>query len=969
MGEVHRAWDRALERPVAVKFFHDTSPREAERLLLEGRLQARVEHPNVVRVLDAGELGGRPCLVLQLVEGLSLDLVTPELPVPERVELVRQAALGVHAAHLEGLIHRDVKPGNILVDQSPGAPRALVTDFGLARGDEPGLTRSGGAPGTLAFMSPEQLVGGPVGFPADVYGLGATLYAALSGRSPHLPAQGGASPGLPPADLYRRVLERFQRGEPVSARPRSWGERALEWRRRNQVFTRVMLAGVGALVLSLGWGLRSTLKADAEALEAGRLSALGEAMEAELRMEHLEPAHDLRPALARLRARVEALRPEAAEGGGAASYALGKGLQLVGDLEGARAAYERAWTKGFRSAAVAAGLGTVLGELYQRERGQARAALEPAAREARLAELRSELHEPALRYLARAETGGWRASQLRAAVALMEEDFEEARARAADVLAANPGRYEALVLQAESLLAEGRAVEMKGELERATALAARARGLLDEAARYGRSDPRVHVARATADFMMLNQRVKRGDSVGTVRAMLAKSLEDAKALNPDDATLLALEARSLIQPLGLASAPLEEDRRAAGRAVELFRRAVALEPGKASLLTELAFGLYTASSLAQEAGEGSLEAIAEGLDAAAKAAAQSPWDPFPLVARSWLHTVEAEVLAAKGQPSAPALRRAIEASEESVRRGTRDLGAVLRDVGEARIGLALEVWRSGADPRPEYDAALASLDQAVARGLDATATISVTAVGYAAASERLFAMGADGAPRLEHAIALMKAAIAKSQEVAQFELILSSLYCIRAEQLSVAGADPRQAASEARRLLGEVQRKRPGDVSVEEDAAALPVAEARWQRATGGDPTPLLTQAERALERFVHAHPDDASLGFEPLARCALERALFARDRGGAATPARKGVEWLARPLEKEPRSPELWALRARLLVAAGDVAGAKVSLERAWATNPLVRGGVDSRLAEAELAAGVARRAETEPGAQAAGR
>jgi serine/threonine-protein kinase len=209
MGQVHRAWDRTLERAVAVKFVRSDDPREAEKLLLEARLQARVEHPNVVRVHEVGTLDGRPCIVMQLVEGTSLADFGEEVPLQLRIELLQQAAHGLHAAHLQGLIHRDVKPGNVLVEMNEhGHYHALVSDFGLARDEEGGLLRSGPVrnlppdsgtnrieesgltrtllqAGTLDFMAPEVLLGaGPVDFRVDVYGLGATGYLLLSGNLP-----------------------------------------------------------------------------------------------------------------------------------------------------------------------------------------------------------------------------------------------------------------------------------------------------------------------------------------------------------------------------------------------------------------------------------------------------------------------------------------------------------------------------------------------------------------------------------------------------------------------------------------------------------------------------------------------------------------------------------------------------------------------------------------------------------------
>ncbi len=182
MGTVWRATDLHVGRDVAVKLVLDGAGR-AERLLREAQLAARLDHPGIVRVHAAGQDEGRPWIALELVEGArTLGTVFKELPLRERVTLVRDAALALGHAHARGVVHRDVKPDNILVDAQG---RVRVTDFGLAAAaDLERLTRTGAAIGTPAFMAPEQLGGGTIGPPADVWGLGGVLYEALTGERP-----------------------------------------------------------------------------------------------------------------------------------------------------------------------------------------------------------------------------------------------------------------------------------------------------------------------------------------------------------------------------------------------------------------------------------------------------------------------------------------------------------------------------------------------------------------------------------------------------------------------------------------------------------------------------------------------------------------------------------------------------------------------------------------------------------------
>ncbi|HVO20151.1 MAG TPA: serine/threonine-protein kinase [Anaeromyxobacter sp.] len=989
MGEVHCGWDRALERAVAVKFLRGSDRREAERLLLEGRLQARVEHPHVVQVYEAGTLGGRACLVLQLVEGRTLADLAPALPPADRVELVRQAAQGVHAAHLQGLVHRDVKPANVLVEQGPGALRALVSDFGLARGEEPGLTRSGILAGTLAFMSPEQVLGTGLAGPADdVYGLGATLYAVLAGRPPHQAGLDGAAglrrlggeppPPLPdevpaplrlvvgkamerdPGDRYPSAvafaedLARFQRGEPVSARAPTLAVRALAWSRRNRTAARALGVAVAAVLAAALWTALAERRSVLQAWEAARLGALGEAMEAQIRMEHLSPPHDLEPALARLRAQAEALRPEAARGGGPANFALGKGLQLLGDLPAARAAYERAWEAGFRVPRVAEGLGEVLAAEYRQAYRGAWDTLEPAVREERLAALRRELRQPAERYLALAGGEGWRAASIHASIALLEERYDEARARAAEALAADPQRYEALTLEAEAHLEEGNRLVVEGRHEEGMARLTRAGEILEEAQRWGQSDPEIALARASLALRRVSALAVMGRQPAEEVARARRALDRAEVLLHDDPRIPALRGDLLMHQASYAylAAPAEVVG-LAREAAALYRRAVAGDGGQARTLAALVRALFAEAMALKGHGPEAQAPLSEGLAAAQRAAAVAPRDPDVLRAQAWIHGAEAAVLSAQGKPAERALRQVVEAGEEYLHLELRGSALMRQDVGEALLALAQESWLAGRDPRPELERALAELEEAH-RALPGHVALSTALLSAgASAAELLRDMGADPRDELAGTRVALDEASAGQPDTPGLRSAAGRHWAARALSLALAGEDPGPALLQARRLLapapGETGRDEAGEVTW----AALPLSEARWDASHDRDPSGPLRQAEEALRAFLAGHPGAPGRAPLLLARCAAERAAWLRERGEAgraAEAARGGLEALQGMAGRDLGAPESWALRARLSALAGDGVKAREWLERAYAANPLVRGGRDSLEAEAEL-------------------
>jgi len=188
MGAVYRARHLGLDKPVAVKILPPHFARSQEmidRFQREARAVAKLEHPHIVGVLNVGFEAGLHFIVMPVVDGASLTdrLGKGAIPAAEAMRLTRGIAEGLAEAHRHGIVHRDVKPDNILVS---GSGAAKLIDFGLAReGEVSGLTEAGQLLGTPHYMSPEQCRGETADARSDIYALGATLYHALTGRLPH----------------------------------------------------------------------------------------------------------------------------------------------------------------------------------------------------------------------------------------------------------------------------------------------------------------------------------------------------------------------------------------------------------------------------------------------------------------------------------------------------------------------------------------------------------------------------------------------------------------------------------------------------------------------------------------------------------------------------------------------------------------------------------------------------------------
>ena len=189
MSSVYKARDRLLERRVALKILHEHHASDedfVERFRKEARSVAQLSHPNIVTVIDRGDDEGRQFIVFEYVDGENLkELVTREGPLPlgRALELALQVGRGLSFAHSHGLVHRDVKPQNVLMN---GDDQAKVTDFGIARSIDVdvSVTQTGTVLGTSAYIAPEQASGGDITPQTDVYSLGVVLYELLTGEVP-----------------------------------------------------------------------------------------------------------------------------------------------------------------------------------------------------------------------------------------------------------------------------------------------------------------------------------------------------------------------------------------------------------------------------------------------------------------------------------------------------------------------------------------------------------------------------------------------------------------------------------------------------------------------------------------------------------------------------------------------------------------------------------------------------------------
>ncbi|ATB37221.1 protein kinase [Cystobacter fuscus] len=588
MGQVFLAYDPRLRRHAALKFVHGGDARLTQRLLFEARAQARVEHERVCQVYEVGEVQGRPFIAMQYVDGQPLHQLAGQLTVEQTVLVIREIAEGVHAAHQAGLIHRDLKPGNILVERaSDGRLKPYVMDFGLARDwREQGATATGSVLGTPHYMAPEQARGEVTRLDrrADVYSLGATLYHLLTNQPP-IPGDNALevlnhiatfeprppralNPDIPvdleaitfkclekdrsarydSARALAEDLDRFLRGEPVRARPTRLGYRLRKRLRKHRLVVSVSTVALLAVVFALGWAGLTRQEAVQRERLARRFTERLERIESLARYSGLSQLHDIRADRQALRVRMRELEAEIHEAGalavGPGHYALGRGALALGDEALAREHLETAWRNGFREPRVAWSLALVMGHLYQDQLQETERLRNPEQRESRRRDLQRQYRDPALELLSQSQGADVPSSEYVAALLAFHEDrLDDALARLEAMKDSLPWFYEAPLLQGDILLARATRHWNQGHREEALADFEAGRRAYTAAAATGESVPEVHRALARLEYTAMEMELYGQGDVMPAFTRGQEALARALQADPDFALARVLEAR------------------------------------------------------------------------------------------------------------------------------------------------------------------------------------------------------------------------------------------------------------------------------------------------------------------------------------------------------------------------------------------------------------------------------------------
>ncbi|HYG61063.1 MAG TPA: protein kinase [Thermoanaerobaculia bacterium] len=987
MGTVYRAFDPFLDRWVALKFLHWNETSQVGRFINEARSQARVDHPNVCRVYEVGEVEERPYIAMQYIEGRSLSDVRDELPAEAKVRLVRDVARAVHAAHRNGLIHRDLKPGNILVGtDDSGALHPFVVDFGLARDqDEDGLTRSGMLSGTPAYLSPEQAQGLPLDRRTDVYSLGVVLYETLGGRPPFLAANAAGilvrlvqeeaeplrklQPQVPPdletvvmkclekdpaqrydsARALAEDLDRYLEGEPVHARPASWAYRLGKKARKNKALTAVAAAATIALLVLGGVALRAEWQARERAALAQGFGQRVKDLEYRIRIEAFLAPHDIRAHKQQVRREAEAIRAEMARLGplaaGPGHYALGKGYLALHEYETALDHLERAWQAGQRTPEVASALGRTLQVLYQKALWDAAREQNVDARRAAREESERTFSRPALSYLREIpaeETS--RQPYLAALRAFFEERYPEALAKAREAYRRDVAFYEAAQLEADSLMAQGNQEGSAGRYEEALRFYDQAGETFRALLANVRSDAALYAADCNRRILRLDARMAVGGLSEAEVLDAAAACDRALQVDPELGEAFTSKAR-LYQRWGQHQLQSGEDPTPAlSDARAMAERAIALNPQDAQAYSHMAVAMRILAAWEQSHGRAPGSHLEQAVQAAAKAVELQPQRATFRNNLATIYLKLAEVQMGSGLDAGAAIRSGIANADQATRLDTR-FGLAYINLGSAWKTMAEYQISRGDDPTESTSRGVEAFEYAIRLNPNSAPAYNNLGNAHLTLGDYQMARGAAARPSLERAIASYRKAVEvrPDYEVAIFNLAWTQRL-LALDQLQ-RGEDPAPSLAAARETLGRIAT----DADVLLERARCDVIAARWAMRQGRESGPLLRQASSTLEQARDLNPQQADIYMEGALAARYQAEQDLKKGGRPAAAVRDGLTRIEKALEINAQEARylaeqgvLQTLAARLETDPArrrqEESRAAATLGKALEANPLLR-------------------------------